>query len=174
VARSGDVIATEYQYGLAKTQAGFLEQVKSALRPLQHSKAGKHSDAGFKRDEVLSSYAYLPNLDWAVIVERPLAEAYEPLYASLFAHIHFGNDRFGHRLVGHRLCSAARGPSLEALRRGVEKIGKGDLNHHLEIRRAMTSKFSRKQFNKMVGEIKNSYQSLEDKVAQRTREWRRF
>ena len=59
---------------------------------------------------------------------------------------------------------------LEALRRGVEKIGKGDLNHHLEIKTGDDIEVLAEQFNKMVDEIKNSYQSLEDKVQQRTRE----
>ena len=59
---------------------------------------------------------------------------------------------------------------LEALRRGVEKIGKGDLNYHLEIKTGDDIEVLAEQFNHMVEEIKNSYQLLEDKVQQRTRE----
>jgi adenylate cyclase len=59
---------------------------------------------------------------------------------------------------------------LEALRWGVEKIAKGDLNHHLEIKTGDEIEVLAEQFNKMVDEIKNSYKSLEDKVQQRTRE----
>ena len=33
--------------------------------------------------KVISSYAIIPSLDWAVFIERPVEEAYEPLYASV-------------------------------------------------------------------------------------------
>ena len=44
------------------------------------------------------------------------------------------------------------------------------MNHHLEIKTGDDIEVLAEQFNKMVGEIKNSYQLLEDKVQQRTRE----
>ena len=44
------------------------------------------------------------------------------------------------------------------------------MNHHLEIKTGDDIEVLAEQFNKMVDEIKNSYQSLEDKVQQRTRE----
>ena len=126
--------------------------------------------SGLNGDEVLSSYAYLPNLDWAVIVERPLAEAYEPLYASLRRTYTLVTIGLGIALLATVYVARRVVRPLEALRRGVEKIGKGDLNHHLEIKTGDDIEVLAEQFNKMVGEIKNSYQLLEDKVQQRTRE----
>ena len=32
---------------------------------------------------MLTSFALIPGLDWAVIIERPVEEAYETLYASM-------------------------------------------------------------------------------------------
>jgi hypothetical protein len=77
VARSGDIIAhPNISMVLQRHKAGHLEQVKSALRPAPNIQRPESIvTRGLNGDEVLSSYAYLPNLDWAVIVERSLAEA---------------------------------------------------------------------------------------------------
>jgi signal transduction histidine kinase/HAMP domain-containing protein len=172
VARSGDVIAhPNISMVLQRHKAGYLEQVKSALRPAPNiQKPESIVTQGLNGEEVLSSYAYLPNLDWAVIVERPLAEAYEPLYASLLRTYTLVTIGLGIAFLATVYVARRVVRPLEALRRGVEKIGKGDLNHHLEIKTGDDIEVLAEQFNKMVDEIKNSYQSLEDKVQQRTRE----
>jgi HAMP domain-containing protein len=172
VARSGDVIAhPNISMVLQRHKAGHLEQVKSALRPAPNiQKPESIVTHGLNGEEVLSSYAYLPNLDWAVIVERPLAEAYEPLYASLLRTYTLVTIGLGIALLATVYVARRVVRPLETLRRGVEKIGKGDLNHHLEIKTGDDIEVLAEQFNKMVDEIKNSYQSLEDKVDQRTRE----
>jgi len=172
VARSGDIIAhPNISLVLQRHKADHLEQVKSALRPAPSIQSPESIvTRGLNGDKVLSSYSYLPSLDWAVIVERPLAEAYEPLYASL-------RRTYTLLLVGLVIALLATiyvarrvVRPLETLRRGVEKIGKGDLNYHLEIKTGDDIEVLAEQFNKMVGEIKNSYQLLEDQVQQRTRE----
>ncbi len=172
VARSGDVIAhPNISMVLRRHQAGHLEQVKSALRPAPNIQKPESIVAeGLNGEEVLSSYAYLPSLDWAVIVERPLAEAYEPLYASLLRTYTLVTIGLGIALLATVYVARRVVRPLEALRWGVEKIAKGDLNHHLEIKTGDEIEVLAEQFNKMVDEIKNSYKSLEDKVQQRTRE----
>ena len=172
VARSGDVIAhPNISRVLQRQKAGHLEQVKSALRPAPGMQKPESIVArGLNGDEVLSSYAYLPNLDWAVIVERPLAEAYEPLYASLLRTYALVTIGLGIALLAAVYVARRVLRPLEALRWGVEKIGQGDLDYHLEIKTGDDIEILAEQFNKMVGEIKNSYQSLEDTVQQRTRE----
>src|SRR5262249_47122018 len=172
VARSGDIIAhPNISMVLQRQKAGHLEQEKSALRPAPNIQKPESIVArGLNGGEVLSSFAYLPNLDWAVIVERPLAEAYEPLYASLIRTYTLVTIGLGIALLATVYVARRVVRPLEALRRGVEKIGKGDLSYHLEIKTGDDIEVLAEQFNKMVGEIKHSYQSLEDKVQQRTRE----
>jgi hypothetical protein len=80
---------------------------------------------GLNDEEVLSSYAYLPNLDWAVIVERPLAEAYEPLYASLLRTYTLVTIGLGIALLATVYVARRVVRPLEALRWGVERISKG-------------------------------------------------
>jgi signal transduction histidine kinase/HAMP domain-containing protein len=172
VARSGDIIAhPNISLVLQRHYAGHLEQVKAALRPAPNIQRPESIVAhGLNGEKVLSSYSYLPSLDWAVIVERPLAEAYEPLYASLRRTYSLLIVGLGIALLATLYVARRVVRPLEALRRGVEKIGEGDLNYHLEIKTGDDIEVLAEQFNKMVGEIKNSYQLLEDKVQQRTRE----
>ncbi|HSF58584.1 MAG TPA: GAF domain-containing protein [Candidatus Binatia bacterium] len=172
VARSGDIIAhPNISLVLQRHKADHLEQVKTALRPAPGVQRPESVVAdGLSGEKVLSSYSYLPSLDWAVIVERPLAEAYEPLYASLRRTYTLLVVGLGIALAATFYVARRVVRPLEALRRGVEKIGKGDLNYHLEIKTGDDIEVLAEQFNKMVGEIKNSYQLLEDKVQQRTRE----
>jgi signal transduction histidine kinase/HAMP domain-containing protein len=172
VARSGDVIAhPNISMVLQRRKAGHLEQVKSALRPAPNiQKPESIVTQGLIGEQVLSSYAYLPNLDWAVIIEQPLTEAYEPLYASLLRTYTLVTIGLGIALLATVYVARRVVRPLEALRWGVERISKGDLDYRLEIKTGDEIEVLAEQFNKMVGEIKNSYQSLEDKVQQRTRE----
>ena len=172
VARSGDVIAhPNISMVLQRRKAGHLEQVKSALRPAPNiQKPESIVTQGLIGEQVLSSYAYLPNLDWAVIIEQPLTEAYEPLYASLLRTYTLVTIGLGIALLATVYVARRVVRPLEALRWGVERISKGELDYRLEIKTGDEIEVLAEQFNKMVGEIKNSYQSLEDKVQQRTRE----
>jgi two-component system sensor kinase len=57
---------------------------------------------------------------------------------------------------------------LEALRRGVERIGKGDLNHRLALKTGDEIEILADEFNEMAGHLRDAYTGLERKVAQRT------
>src|SRR4030095_6028358 len=159
VARSGDVIAhPNISMVLQRHKAGHLEQVQAAWRPAPNiQKPESIVTRGLNGEEVLSSYAYLPNLDWAVIVERPLAGADAALYASLPRTYTLVTIGLGIALLATVYVARRVVRPLEALRRGVEKIGKGDLNHQMEIKTGDDIEVLAEQFNKMVDEIKNSY-----------------
>ena len=76
---------------------------------------------------VISANAFIPSLQWLVIVERPAEEAYAPLYAAMLRTsalllVGFSMAVLASLFLGRRVVRP-----LEALRRGVERIGKGDL-----------------------------------------------
>jgi len=172
VARSGDIIAhPDIRLVLQRRNAADLDQVQAALRPAPYLTRPKTMvTRDLKGGKVLSSYAFLPSLDWAVIVERPLAEAYEPLYASMFRTsslllIGFGAALGASLFVGRRFVRP-----LETLRRGVERIGSGDLAHRLEIKSGNELEVLAEEFNKMTAALREAYAGLERKVAERTQE----
>ena len=69
---------------LQRTRLTDLDQVKSVFQSTQRAHRPKPLVAiNLQGQKVFSSSAAIPGLEWAVIVERPVSEAYESLYASL-------------------------------------------------------------------------------------------
>jgi signal transduction histidine kinase len=57
---------------------------------------------------------------------------------------------------------------LETLQRGVERIGKGDLNHQLDMKTGDEIEILADEFNDMATHLREAYTELERKVAERT------
>ena len=132
-----------------------LSQVKAAFPPALGVTEAKVVVANnLSGDKVFSSYALIPTLDWAVIVEQPVGEAYEPLYGSMLRT----SSLLLVGLVVALLASlfVARrvlGP-LELLRKGTERIGGGDLDFRLNIKTGDEIEILADEFNKMTAASK--------------------
>jgi signal transduction histidine kinase len=118
---------------------------------------------------VISSYALIPSLDWAVFIERPVEEAYEPLYASVFRTSGLLLIGLGVALLATLLVSRRVVGPLETLRHGVERIRKGDLTARLDLKTGDEIEILADEFNEMAAHLKEAYSGLERKVAERTR-----
>ena len=119
---------------------------------------------------VLSTFAPVSELGWAVIVEEPVELALADLtrlqrYAAL-------------QLVAGLLIGAAiivwvsnkiTNPILQ-LRRGVETIRSGNLDYRVDVKTGDEIEELAEEFNKMTAALRGSYATLEQKVAQRTQE----
>jgi signal transduction histidine kinase len=120
--------------------------------------------------DVLSSFALIPGYDWAVIVDLPVAEAYEALYASILRTsilflIGLGMALFASYFLARRVVRPVR-----TLREGVERIGTGDLGYRLNLKTGDEIEVLADEFNKMTSQLQESYANLEQKVDDRTRE----
>jgi signal transduction histidine kinase len=120
--------------------------------------------------KVISSNAFIPSLQWLVIIERPAEEAYTPLYASMLRTsalllVGFTMAVLASLFVGRRVVRP-----LEALRRGVERIGNGDLDHRLDLKTGDEIEILADEFNEMADHLREAYTGLERKVAERTQE----
>lgn len=172
VSGSGDLIAhQEISLVLQQRNLAHLEQVKAAFR----TKAGVAvAESGVANDlqgnQVFSSSAVIPSLSWAVIVESPLKEAYEPLYASIFRTSGLLLLGLGVALLASLLVERRVVGPLRALREGVERIGRGDLSSRLQIKTGDEIEILAEEFNKMTGQLQELYANLEQKVEARTRE----
>jgi signal transduction histidine kinase len=169
VARSGDLIAhPDISLVLQRRNMGTLPQVRAAFG--DQPRPGAIVGTNLQGTEVFSSHALIPNLDWAVFIERPVREAYEPLYASIFRTstlllIGLGVALLSSLFVGRRIVRP-----LRALGTGAERIGGGDLDHRLEIQTGDELQAVAEEFNKMTERLQESYANLEQKVEDRTRE----
>lgn len=172
VNRAGDLIAhSNPGLVLQRLRAAHLTQVRTAFQPNPVAPTPRTAMAkDFAGKDVLSSFVFLPNLDWAVFVEQPLSEAHKSLYGSILRTSTLLLIGLATALVASVFVARRVVRPLEALRRGVERIGTGDLNHRIEIATGNEIEVLADEFNKMAGEIKNAYQGLEDKVQQRTKE----
>jgi signal transduction histidine kinase len=172
VARSGDIIAhPDIGLVLNRRKADHLEQVKAALRPAPViQKPESMVTWSLTGEKVLSSYAFLPGLDWAVVVEQPLGEAYERLYASLLRTSTLVLLGLGMALLAAAYVARRVVRPLHTLQRGVERIGKGDLDFRLQIATGDEIQTLAEEFNKMAAALRDAYANLEDKVRERTQE----
>ena len=168
VSGDGDLIAhPDISFVLEKRSLRQLGQVKAALAKQSGPLPAQPNLVGQK---VLPAFAPIPDLGWAVVIERPVSEAYAPLYAStlrtsLLLLVGLGMAVLASFLIGRRVVRP-----IEILRQGAARIGRGDLDHRLEIKTNDELQALADEFNSMAAQLKESYANLEQKVEDRTRE----
>jgi len=155
---------------LKKTDLSSLDQVKAALAVAAQG-AGMPSIArDLEGRQVLSASAPISPLGWAVLIEQPLLEAFEPIRWSIYRTV--GLALFGVLLsvLASLLLARRMVRPIRALTEGAGRIGAGDLGHRLEVRTGDEIETLAEQFNRMTGHLRESYANLEQKVEERTRE----
>src|SRR4029077_10319590 len=132
------------------------------------------SQAAIARDlkgkRVMTAYATITPLRWAVFVEQPLEEAFASLNASIQRTIIL--------LVAGVILSVAASlvlarrmvTPIQALQAGAARIGAGELEQRIEVRTGDELEALGSQFNSIAAQLKESYAGLERKVEERTRE----
>jgi signal transduction histidine kinase len=169
VTRSGDLVAhPDISLVLQRRNMASQTQVRAAFSDQPHP--GAIIGTNLRGTQVFASHALIPNLDWAVLIERPVREAYEPLYASIFRTsalllIGLGVALLSSVFVGRRIVRP-----LRTLGEGAERIGGGDLDHRLQVETGDEIQSVAEEFNKMTARLQESYANLEQKVEERTRE----
>jgi signal transduction histidine kinase len=136
---------------------------RSDLTPAQEGR-------GLLGEPVLTTYAPVPELGWAVILEEPIDAALanvEILKRSALAFLVVGLF-VGAAIIAWVSQKITR--PIQELRQNVAKIGAGDLDHRADIRTGDEIEELATEFNKMTDALQNSYATLEQKVDQRTKE----
>lgn len=168
VSREGDLIAhPDISLVLQKQNLRNLGQVQAALAGAPGPFAAQPNLAGQK---VFPAYAVIPTLGWAVLVERPTAEAYAPLYASILRTSVLLLLGLGMATLASLLISRRVVRPVEVLRQGAARIGAGVLDHRIEVRTGDELEALATEFNRMAAQLQESYAGLEQKVEERTRE----
>src|SRR5712691_938874 len=168
VSREGDLIAhPDISLVLQKRQVKQLSQVQAALAGTPTRFVARPNLAG---QQVFAAFATIPELGWAVLLERPAAEAYAPLYASIFRTgilllLGLGMAVLASLLIGRRVVRP-----LNLLQHGAARLGSGDLEYRLTVTTEDEFQTLADQFNDMAGQLQASYAGLEQKVEERTHE----
>ena len=168
VSREGDLIAhPDISLVLQKRSLKGLNQVQSALAGTSGPFVAQPNLAG---QQVFPAYASIPDLGWAVLVERSAAEAYAPLYGSMMRTailllIGLGMAGLASFLIGRRVVRP-----VQVLREGAARIGAGVLNHRINVQTGDELQALAEEFNHMAAQLQESYAGLEQKVEERTHE----
>jgi signal transduction histidine kinase len=173
VTRSGELIAhPDIRLVLQRRNVAQLAQVQAAFKAAIPAVMEPNAivAGNLQGKPVLSSFALIPSLDWAVILERPLEEAYEPLYASMMRTsalllVGLAMAVLASVFVARRVVRPVR-----ILREGVERIGSGELGYRLKLKTGDEIEILAEEFNKMTSQLQESHANLEQKVEERTKE----
>jgi signal transduction histidine kinase len=167
---------------LRKTNLSHLEQVKAAFAPgADESYALLAKDLNGK--EVLTAYAPIEPgreaaaqgkpwspLGWKVFVEQPASEVYAALDATIWRTVALivAGLVFSAAVALWLARSMAR--PIRVLQEGAQRIGEGDLEQKIDIRTGDELEALAAEFNRMTGQLRESYAGLERKVEERTAE----
>ena len=170
VDRNGFLIADpDIGLVLRKTDMSMLKHVRDTI-----ADQGVADEAMLSNDlggtPVLTSVSNIESLAWHVFVEQPVNEVYAKLYSSVL--------RTGLLLLAGLVISAlgalalARGMvrPIHILDEGARRIGEGDLDQQIKISTGDELEGLADQFNRMTGQLRESYAGLERKVDERTSE----
>lgn len=167
VSQQGDLIAhPDISLVLQKRNLNHLGQVQTALA----GGSGTYTYANLRGNDVFTTYVTIPELGWAVLVERSSEEAYAPLYASLGRMACLLLMGLGMAGVASMFISRRVVKPMETLRQGAQIIGSGALHHRIGLQTGDELEALADAFNHMAVRLQASYANLEDKVATRTRE----
>src|SRR4029450_561766 len=125
VTRTGELIAhPDISLVLQRRNVALLDQVKAAFEPgPERPKLNAITADNLQGKSVLTSFALIPGLDWAVIIERPVEEAYETLYASMMRTSALFLIGLGMALIASLFLARRVVRPVRILSEGVERIG---------------------------------------------------
>ncbi|MET3912891.1 class 3 adenylate cyclase/HAMP domain-containing protein [Bradyrhizobium sp. S3.3.6] len=144
-----------------------LPQVAAAIAP---GRAPDTSGTDFNGHSVLSAASTVPKLGWSVLFEQPTAQALTPIRDQLVRiALLIGMGLLVAILAGTLLARRMIIP-ITALRDGAHKLGEGDFSHRIDVHTSDELEELAGQFNRMAGQLQETYTDLETKVEERTRD----
>ena len=146
-----------------------VDGVKRFLRnPTRSDLTPAQEGRGLMDRPVLVTYAPVPELGWAVILEEPLDAALAKVEAlKRYAAVLLAVGLVVGAVIIAWVSSRITGPIRE-LHQGVKLIGSGNLDYRVNIDTGDEIEWLGGEFNKMAGELKVFYATLEQKVKEKT------
>ena len=172
VSRSEELIAhPDISLVLRGRKVSDLDQVRAAFQPVSDDHGRALTVArNLQGKQVISSFALVPRLDWAVFIERPVEEAHEALYASLLRTSGLLLTGLALALFASFFVARRVIRPLRVLGEGVDRIASGDMGFRVDLKTGDEIETLAGEFNRMAGALQEAYSRLEEKVAERTRE----
>jgi signal transduction histidine kinase len=158
---------------LQKTDLSRLEQVRAALAG-PAAPGSPREEVTIAQDpsgrQVLTASAPVAPLGWWVFVEQPLGEALASLYASAYRTLGLILAGVVLSMLASLILARRIATPIQALEAGAARIGAGALDQRIDVKTGDELEGLADQFNRMAGQLQESYATLEHKVEDRTRE----
>jgi GAF domain-containing protein/HAMP domain-containing protein len=166
---SGALIAhPDISLVLQKTSLAHLPQVAAALTPSPEGDLTVARD--LKGIEVLTANSRIPSLGWVVFVEQPVTEAFAPVRASAYRIVGVVLAGIALSVVVSLVLARRLARPIQRLQESAARIGAGELDHQITLHTGDELEALADEFNRMTGQLRESYATLEQKVEDRTRE----
>lgn len=163
----GRVLATSSKGPDIGKDLSKLPQVAAAIAP---GREPDTSGTDFNGHSVLSAASTVPKLGWSVLFEQPTTQALMPIRDQLVRiALLIGMGLMVAILAGTLLARRMIIP-ITALRDGAHRLGEGDFSHRIDVHTSDELEDLAGQFNRMAGQLQETYSSLEAKVEERTRD----
>lgn len=144
------------------------------IRAENDAHGGRNSIVGFAPvDEVNLLLKGSISKSWHSFIRQDPKELYSPLYTMLRDVIIYGVLLIGVIIGAGLILSERLVKPIEALQKGTEIIGRGDLDHHLTIKTNDEIEVLGDKFNEMTTKLKKSYVDLENSL-ERLKEMDKF
>jgi signal transduction histidine kinase len=151
------------------TDLSRLPQVRSALSGT--STAARATTAhDLQGNAVLTAYHRIQPYGWSVFVEQPTAEAFAPIYRSLFVTGVLLLIALIPALLLSVFFARRMVRPIQTLHVAATQIGAGTWERRIDIRTGDELEELAETFNQMAARLRESYNSLEQQVAERTHE----
>jgi signal transduction histidine kinase len=119
---------------------------------------------------VLSAHHGIQPFGWFVFVEQPEAEAFAPIYQSLAVTGALLLMALIPALLLGLYFARQMAKPIRTMNAAASRIGSGALTQRIDIRTGDELEELAATFNRMAAQLRDSYNSLEQQVAERTRE----
>ena len=163
----GRVLATSSKGPELAADVSALPQVAALLTANGEPLASGTDTTGHS---VLTASSAIPKLGWTVFFEQPTLQALAPIRDQLLRiALLIGLGLVVAIMAGTVLARRMLIP-ITALRRGARRLGAGDFSHRIDVHTSDELEELANQFNRMAGQLQETYSDLETKVEERTRD----
>jgi PAS domain S-box-containing protein len=109
-----------------------IDFIKGEGTAMQQALAG-HNGSGlavdYRGQKVIAAWRYIPSLDWGMVAKIDLSEAFEPVTLLRNFVLALAFVVVGLSILAAFFVAKSLSDPIQALQRGVEEIGKGNLDH---------------------------------------------
>jgi signal transduction histidine kinase/CheY-like chemotaxis protein/HPt (histidine-containing phosphotransfer) domain-containing protein len=134
------------------------------------SSRGYGTFTDYRGTDVVAVWDYLPSLRWGMVVKMDAEEAFARVARLRWTALMICAIVMIVAFVGARIVSRSIYGPIAQLTAGVRRINEGDLSYQVPVRGHDEISELSASFNKMTADLKEIYDTLEEKVRLRTRD----